>query len=370
MIRPNYAEIDLSNLTHNITSIKRSLVPGTKFLAVIKANAYGHGIVQISNAALRCGADYLGVAIPEEGKALREAGITAPILDFGGLLPENAGMIVDYDITPTIFSSVILKAMQKKAEQKDKQLKIHIKVDTGMNRIGIKTEEELHELLDTLKECPNLIFEGMYTHFAVSELPDKSFTMLQAERFRHFVSIVREAGYDPILHASNSGALLDIPELDFDMVRGGLAMYGYYPGEFSSREVELKPVLTWKTGVVHVKDIAPGDTVSYGRNFTAERVTRVATLPVGYGDGYKRSLSNKAEVLIHGKRVPVIGTVCMDQLMVDVSALDDVAVGDEAVLLGHQGEEHIDAEEMAAWADTISYEILLSISERVPRLYR
>lgn len=370
MIRPNYAEIDLSNLEHNIKAIKGSLVPGTKFLAVIKANAYGHGIVPIANAALRSGADYLGVAIPEEGKALREAGITAPILDFGGLLPENAGMIVDYDITPTIFSTVILKALQKKAAQKDKTLKIHIKADTGMNRIGVKTDEELQEILDTLKDCPNIVFEGMYTHFAVSELPDKSFTFEQAERFRHFVRLVHDAGYSPLLHASNSGALLDIPELDFDMVRGGLAMYGYYPGEFSSRAVELKPVLTWKTCVVHVKEIGPGETVSYGRNFTAERVTRVATLPVGYGDGYKRSLSNKAEALIHGRRVPVIGTVCMDQLMCDVSGLDDVAVGDEAVLLGSQGVEHIDAEEMAGWADTISYEILLSISERVPRLYR
>ena len=370
MIRPNYAEIDLSNLAHNITSMKRSLKPGTKFLAVIKANAYGHGIVQISNAALRCGADYLGVAIPEEGKTLREAGITAPILDFGGLLPENANMIVDYDITPTVFSPVILKALQEKAAQKGKKIKIHIKVDTGMNRIGIKTEEELNALLELLKECPDIIFEGMYTHFAVSELPDKSFTLMQGERFRHFAELVRKAGYHPILHAANSGALLDLPDLHFDMVRGGLAMYGYYPGEFSSREVELKPILTWKTCVVHVKNMEPGETVSYGRTFTAERPTRVATLPVGYGDGYKRSLSNKAYVLIHGKRVPVIGTVCMDQLMCDVSELCDVAVGDEAVLIGSQGSEHIDAEEMASWADTISYEILLSISERVPRLYR
>ena len=239
-----------------------------------------------------------------------------------------------------------------------------------MNRIGIKTEEELNALLELLKECPDIIFEGMYTHFAVSELPDKSFTLMQGERFRHFAELVRKAGYHPILHAANSGALLDLPDLHFDMVRGGLAMYGYYPGEFSSREVELKPILTWKTCVVHVKNMEPGETVSYGRTFTAERPTRVATLPVGYGDGYKRSLSNKAYVLIHGKRVPVIGTVCMDQLMCDVSELCDVAVGDEAVLIGSQGSEHIDAEEMASWADTISYEILLSISERVPRLYR
>lgn len=370
MIRPNYAIVDLENLSHNIAQIRGILAPNVKILAVIKANAYGHGIVSISNAALRCGVDYLGVAIPEEGKKLRESGITAPILDFGGLLPENVDMIVDYDIIPTVFSCSILKALQEKAAQKGKILPIHIKVDTGMNRIGVKREEELLELLSLLRTCPNLVFEGLYTHFAVSEIEDKSFTRLQGERFSHIVKVVRDMGYQPMLHAANSGALVDMPELHFDMVRAGLVLYGYSPSDRPVPGVKLKPILTWKSSVVYVKEIAPGDTVSYGRTFMAQRPTTIATLPVGYGDGYKRCLSNKAEVLIHGKRVPVIGSVCMDQLMCDVSALNDVRPGDEAVLLGEQGAQRIDATEMAGWADTITYEILLSISERVPRIYR
>lgn len=369
MIRPSHAIIDIGNLSHNIREIKATLDANVKYLAVIKANAYGHGIVQIANAALRCGTDYLGVAIPEEGKQLREAGITAPILNFGGLLPENTAMVVDYDITATVFSCAILRALQQEASRKDKMLKIHIKADTGMNRIGVKSDDELRELLECAKECHNIIVEGMYTHFAVSELADKNFTMKQAERFKEMLNIAHDMGFTPLTHASNSGAILDIPELNFDMVRGGIAMYGYYPGDDSSRNIELKPVLTWKTSVVHIKRLMPGETVSYGRTFMADKPMLVATLPVGYGDGYKRCLSNIAKVLIGGCRVPVIGTVCMDQLMCDVTDVQGVAIGDEAVLIGEQGTERIDADEMAVWANSVNYEILLSISERVPRVY-
>lgn len=371
LIRPNYAIIDLENLGHNIAQVRKNVGGDVKILAVVKANAYGHGLVQISNAALRCGADLLGVAIPEEGKKLRQSGITAPILDFGGLLPENAEMVVDYDITPTVFSESILLALQEKAAQQGKVLPLHIKVDTGMNRIGVKAPADLKHLLQLLKSCENLTLEGLYTHFAISEAADKRFTREQVRRFETMVDLARQMGYAPLLHAANSAAALDVAETRFDLVRMGLALYGYYTGPHCRRDANLLPVLTWKTSVVHVKWIQPGETVSYGRLFTATRPTRVATLPVGYGDGYRRCLSNNACVLIGGMRVPVIGAVCMDQLLCDVTGLpEDVRVGDEAVLMGCQGGECIDAEEMAAWADTITYEILLGINERVPRLYR
>jgi len=369
VIRPNYLLIDRSALRSNIQTLLSQTQDPVKYLAVVKANAYGHGILEVAKAALEGGASYIGVAIPEEGKRLREAGIDTPILVFGALLAENAEMVVEYDLCPTVFSCEILETLQRFASQKGKVCPIHIKVDTGMNRIGLKSMDEFIHLLNRSKICTNIRVEGLFTHFAVSEIEDKSFTRLQAKRFGDYIKQAHAMGFFPLLHAANSGAALDLPELHYDMIRGGLSMYGYLPGENCGQNVQLKPVLTWKTYVVHVKDIMPGETVSYGRNFTAKRPTRIATLPVGYGDGYKRSLSNKAQVLLHGQRVPVVGTVCMDQLMCDVTDVTNVRCGDEVVLLGSQGEECIDANEMAAWADTISYEILLSINERVPRIY-
>ncbi len=368
-IRPNYASIDLSALRTNLRTLRGGLGEGVKYMAVIKANAYGHGMVEIARVAQEEGVDYLGVAIPEEGGILREAGITIPIMVLGGLLPESAERVVEYDLRPTVFSSEILEALQRFASQQGKICTIHFKADTGMNRIGVKTLSQLEELLTLSRSCDNIRVEGLYTHFAISEAPDKTFTRQQARQFMEYVALAREKGFDPILHAANSGAILDLPEVQMDMVRGGIAMYGGYPGPDCGKNVPLVPVLTWKTHVVHVKKIEPGETVSYGRTFTAGRETQVATLPVGYGDGYKRSLSNQAEVLIHGKRAKLIGTVCMDQIMVDVTGIENVSPGDEAVLLGRQGEGYIGADEMARWAGTISYEVLLSINDRVPRVF-
>ncbi len=368
-IRPNYALIDLDALRENLMTLRAGLHPGVKFLAVIKANAYGHGIIEVGRAAADCGADFLGVAIPEEGERLRQAGVQTPILVLGGLLPESAELVVQHDLRPTVFSCEILTALQRFASQQGKVCPIHIKVDTGMNRIGVKTPEELEAILSMARTCENISVEGLFTHFAVSEIADKTFTLQQAQRFENFAALTRKMGFSPMLHASNSGGTLDLPQLQFDMVRVGIAMYGVHPGPGCGKDVPLHPVLTWKTHVVHIKNIQPGDTVSYGRTYMAGSTRRVATLPVGYGDGYKRCLSNGAQVLIHGLRAPVIGAVCMDQLMVDVTDIPDVGLGDEAVLLGRQGEGNISADEMAGWADTISYEVLLSINDRVPRVY-
>ena len=368
-MRNNYAEISVSNLRHNIDEMRKNLSPTTRFLAVVKANAYGHGMEIVANTALHHGADYLAVAIAEEGARLRAAGIVAPVLLLGATDDVHLDSVIDYDLIPTIISVPMLLELQRKAAARGRTCRFHFKIDTGMNRIGFKDMAAFEEALSLLPSCPNLLFEGMFTHFALSEIPDKSFTHEQVRRFQAFIGLANAHGYHPLLHAANSGATLDLPaETQFDMVRGGLAMYGCHPAGGSVPAYDLKPVLSWKTVVLHVKDIAPGEGVSYGLTFVADKPMRIATLPVGYGDGYKRCMSNRAEVLIRGKRAKQIGTICMDQMMVDVTDIPGAAVADEAVLIGSQGGEVITADDVAAWADTISYEILLSISDRVPRV--
>jgi len=369
MLRATNAEIRLNHIAHNIQVIRSGLNPKTKYLAVVKANAYGHGIEEIARFVQRCGVDYLGVAIAEEGARLRAAGVTLPILILGASMDTHLECIVENDLTPTVFSSHTLKHLQKTAARLGKLCRFHFKIDSGMNRIGFTDKDAFREALALLPDCPNLKLDGMFTHFAVSELPDPSFTLRQAARFREYVDIVHAAGYQPILHAANSGAALSLPELQFDMVRGGIAMYGYHPAGTPAEGIDLRPAMSWKTNIVNIKTIAAGESVSYGRRFIAEKPTVVATLPVGYGDGFKRRLTGRAEVLIHGQRAPLLGTVCMDQAMCDITHIKNAAIGDEVVLIGQQGSETITADELAAHADTISYEILLSISDRVPRIY-
>lgn len=368
-MRNNYAEISVSNLNHNMDEMRKNLKPNTKFLAVVKANAYGHGMEIVANTALYHGADYLAVAIAEEGARLRSAGIVAPVLLLGATDDAHLDSVIDYELIPTIISVPMLKEFQRRAAARNRICPFHFKIDTGMNRIGFKSEAAFSEALALLKDCPNLVFEGMFTHFAVSEIPDKTFTCGQLHKFQTFIQMAHDAGYRPLLHAANSGAALDLPEqTQFDMIRAGLAMYGCHPAGNPVPAYSLRPALSWKTVVLHVKDILPGEGVSYGLTFMADRPMRVATLPVGYGDGYKRCMSNKAQVLIRGKRANQIGTICMDQMMVDVTDIPGAVIGDEAVLIGKQGNETITADQVAGWADTISYEILLSISDRVPRV--
>jgi len=244
-------------------------------------------------------------------------------------------------------------------------------VDTGMNRVGVHKPKRLGDVLERIAQCRNLELEGMFTHFATSDEADKTFTRLQNERFLEAVRAAEEKGFSSLLlHAANSAAILDLPETHHDMVRAGIAMYGCYPSEEVRRAVPLYPVMSWKTVILHVKKIPAGETVSYGRTFTTRRDSFIATIPIGYGDGYKRLLSNCAHVLVRGKKAPVIGRVCMDQTLIDVTDIPDILPGDEVVLLGSQGDEAVTADEMGAWAKTISYEILLSVSQRVPRLYK
>ena len=368
-MRSTYASVSLSNLSRNIELIRSRCKPETKYLAVVKANAYGHGMEAVANCALESGAEYLGVAFAEEGERLRAAGITAPILLLGATEEGHMDSVIRSGLSVTAFTAESLQLLQAHAAKLGTTCRVHIKVDTGMNRIGFTSETAFAEAILLLKRCQNLVLEGLFTHFAVSERPDPAFTLLQAERFRRYAAIAHQNGLHPLLHASNSGAALHIPEAQFDMVRGGIAMYGCHPAGHPVEGDDLCPVLSWHARVTHVKMIPAGEGVSYGLRFVTPHDMLVGTLAVGYGDGYKRCLSGKADVLVRGRRAHQIGTICMDQMMIDLTDIPDAEAGDDAVLIGTQGKESITADELAEKANTISYEILLSISERVPRIY-
>ena len=359
--------VDLGAIKSNIRVIKATLPEHTGILAVVKANAYGHGLGPVAHAAIQGGVSCLGVAMAVEGADLRKTGITIPILVLGGTLPQQANIAVEYDLLQTVYSCEMIQALQERSQQIGKQVSVHIKIETGMNRLGVRPGEELQQLLDCVKRSPLVHVAGAFSHFAVSEIPDKSFTRAQYTRFEQGIRQIRDNGFDPITHISNSGGALDCPFAHLDMVRLGIAMYGLHPN--GDRTPMLRPALEWKTNVVQVKTVPDGESVSYGRIWTAEGDRVIATLPVGYADGYRRSLGNCSDVLIGGRRAPVVGRVCMDHLMADVTDISGVAVGDEAVLLGHQGGQEITAEELARLTDTISYEIITNIGERVKREY-
>ena len=369
MLRSTHAVIHLPALLNNVRLAKRRLKPETKFLAVIKANAYGHGIVEVGRYLEQSGlVDMFAVAIPEEGARLRNHGVTLPILILGVTDPDHIPGVVAKDLTSAVFTADQVRKFERWAKSADKIAHVHVKLDTGMHRIGVTDDAMLDELLDAFDACPHVSMDGVFTHFAKSE-SDPEFTHLQARRFDAFVAKIRARGYHPIVHAANSGATLDFPELQYDMVRFGISLYGYHPDARRSEGSGLMPVMSLITYISNLKTVPAGEGISYGHRFVTSRPTRVATLPIGYGDGYKRCLTGKTDVLIGGVRCPQIGTICMDQMMVDVSEVPGVAVGDEAVLIGRQGAEKITADDLANRADTISYEILLSVSDRVPRVY-
>lgn len=382
-MRSTYASVSLANIRHNIGLMRSRLKPETKYLAVVKANAYGHGMVDVANCALKSGASCLGVAFAEEGVRLRTAGVaydadvrlrtpgvTVPILLLGATDEDHMDEVILHHLMPTVFTAESLSLLQAHAAKLNMTCRLHLKVDTGMNRIGFTNEADFTQAIHLLKRCPNLVLHGLFTHFAVSELPDPSFTLLQAERFRRYVAVAHENGLYPILHASNSAAALHLPETQFDMVRGGIAMYGCNPAGHAIEGDDLRPAMSWHAYITQIKTIPAGEGVSYGLKFVTPRDMTIGTVAVGYGDGYKRCLSGKADVLVRGKRARQIGTICMDQMMIDLSDIPGAEVGDDVVLIGSQGEESITADELAEKAGTISYEILLSISERVPRVYQ
>ena len=363
--RPLWAEIDLEALDHNIRQIQRR-VGSAQIMAVVKANAYGHGAVGVARGALAAGATHLGVACVDEGVQLRRAGIDAPVVLLGYLAPWEAARAVRHELTPSVTTEETSQALAKACAQNGVELDVHLKIDTGMGRFGLSPEEApgFARFLQTL---PGLNITGVYTHYATADEADKSFTQRQ---FRTFMAVVDQLPGPLLRHVANSAAVADLPEMALDMVRPGIALYGCYPSQHVGRELDLQPVLALKSYVDRVHTLAVGETVSYGRTWTAKRDSRVALIPCGYADGLPRLASNKGAVLVRGQRAPIVGRICMDQHVVDVTDIPGVSVHDEAVIIGRQGEERISVEEVAAHADTISYEVLCGISARVPREFR
>ena len=367
MQRYTICEIDLAAIRYNVGVMKAHVAGRAKFLAVVKANAYGHGAVPVAKAALEAGADMLAVAIPEEGIELRHAGITAPILVLGGIEEAAAHDVVQSELTQVVFDEARIRALANAGQLLGKTAKVHLKLDTGMNRIGVRTEDEVRTLVRLIDSLPGIELTGCFTHMATADDEDASGTRAQIARFETLCDAIASVHPQKIVrHAANTACIFRYPQAHADMVRGGIALYGYPP---VPEAAGLMPAMRWVTRGVFVKTIQPGNRVSYGGVFEAKRPTVVMTLPVGYADGYRRGISGKGCVLVRGKRAPIIGRVCMDQMMVDVTDIPGAQTGDEAVLLGHQGGDCIDADEMASWLDTISYEVLCSPSARVPRVY-
>lgn len=366
--RPTWAEVDLTAIGYNYKQVRRLVGKNTSIMVVVKANAYGHGTVEVSAVLERLGVDYLGVATTDEAMRLRDHGIKTPILILGSVLSGEVKAAVEKDVTLTLCSDDLLDAIRKETEGGSK-VKVHVKVDTGMGRIGVWHEDALEFVKKVLAE-KNVILEGIYTHFSTIGRDD-FFTNYQIEAFEKLLSTLEKNWIKiPLKHAANSIATIDFKRSHLNLVRPGLIIYGMYPKHTFPKLVKLKPALALKTKVVFIKDTPPGRSISYGRTFVTQKHTRIATLPIGYADGYARNLSNRAEVLVKGCRAPVIGKVTMDQTMIDIGHIKGVKIGDEVVLIGKQGREEIRLEKLARLAGTIAYETVCSISNRVPRVYK
>ena len=366
--RPTIAEIDLSAIAHNFRQIRKLVGPDVKICPAVKADAYGHGAIPVSRAVLAEGADMLGVATVEEAVELRETGIDAPILIFGCLFEDQIPDVIEHDITPMVCSRSFAEELSRQALVSGKRIKVHVKVDTGMGRVGVQADEAVDFVLG-IHELSGLEIEGIFTHFPSSDEEDLGFTHRQIADLKEIIRDIESAGVSiPIRHAANSAAILGIPDSYFNMVRPGLVLYGLYDSDISGN-VDLRQAMTLKTKIACLKELPPGRTVSYGRTFTTSRPTLVATLPIGYADGYNRLLSNRGPALVRSQRVHVIGRVCMDQTMLDVTDVPGVLVGDEVVLYGTQGNETISIREIARILNTITYEVACSVSRRVARVY-
>ncbi len=363
-----FAEVNLGNVSYNISRIKKVILPSTKIMAVVKADGYGHGAAEVSKAALKAGVDYLSVASLKEAMELREAGIESPILILSESIQDGVEKIIDLGLTQTVYTYKLAESLSKEAKVKNRDARIHVKVDTGMNRVGVAPNDAV-SLIKRISALDNIVIEGIFTHFSKAENVKDDFTKKQLESFKKVLTEVETNGFKiSIKHAANSAATLFYPETHLDMIRIGLSIYGLYPPGNSSRPINLKPALSFKTKITYLKRVPKGTPLSYGGTYVTQKETTIATLPVGYADGLSRRLSNKGSVLIRGKRLPISGNVCMDLTLIDVDNLD-VEVGDEVVLIGRQGNEEITADEIAELEGTINYEVVCGIGKRVPRIY-
>ena len=378
-----WAEVDLSAIAGNVRELCRMVKPAARLMVAVKANAYGHGSVEVARTALAHGADWLGVARFEEAVELREAGIAAPILIFGYTPAGCTRELIRLHLTQSVYSLDTARALSEQAAGSGDRLKVHLKVDTGMGRLGILTDahrpgpagvapaDAAIREVTKMAALPGLQLEGIFTHFASADSADKSYTDEQLALFTGFLDRLQTAGLTfEIRHAANSGGIIDIPQTHLDMVRAGISLYGLYPSdEVRKSAITLTPALAWKARIVHIKQVPAGFHVSYGMTYRTEKSTTIATIPVGYGDGYSRLLSNRGSMLVGGRRVPIVGRVCMDLTMIDVGGIADVAVDDEVVMLGRQGEEAVTADDIADLLGTINYEVVTAISARVPRVF-
>ena len=368
--RPTYCLIDLAALRWNFQQVKKSVGPDVKILSVVKADAYGHGARQVAKTLARAGSDGFGVATVEEGIELRESAVRSPILVLTAIYPEQLGQLIQYKLTPAVSDLDTLRGLEKLLRKRGRSLEFHLKVDTGMGRLGL-LHSDIESWLSELSKLKALKLEGLFSQLSHAEDERGDYTQTQLKAFCRVAERLEKAGFKPpLIHLANSAALIAFPGSHFTMVRPGLMLYGLYPAPEMARRVELRPVLCWKTRILQVKKLPAGSSIGYGRTFVTKRESNIAMLPVGYADGYHRLLSNRGAALVRGKRAPIVGRISMDLTMVDVTDIAEVAQGDEVVLLGRQGEETISADEMAGWAETISYEILTSISARVPRIHK
>ena len=367
-----YAKIDLDAVAWNMEQMKKNLKEGTEMVAVIKTDGYGHGAVQV--ASMLESYDYVwgyAVATLDEAVVLRAAEIQKPILVLGCIFPDQYWEMLKYEIRMNVYTKEMAEAISALAVEKGEQAYVHIKLDTGMARLGFSAEESSIEEIKEIAELPNLVLEGVFTHFAKADEEDKTFTMMQLEKFEWMTQRLEEEGVIfPYVHASNSAGIIDVRRADYNLVRAGIAIYGLYPSEEVDKEkVQLKPALSLKSHIAFVKDIPAGTPVSYGGDFVSEHQMRIATIPIGYGDGYPRSLSDTGYVLIRGKKAPIIGRICMDQFMVDVSDIPEVKFGDKVTLIGRDQEEYLPVEKLSELSGRFNYEFVCDLGKRIPLVY-
>lgn len=367
-----YAKIDLDAVCHNLRSIQQQLQPGTGIVAVIKTDAYGHGALPIAEVLEPLeGLHGFAVATAEEALSLRSHGIQKPVLILGYVFPEHYTSLIAQDICMTVFSLEMARQLSEAAQALHRDVWVHIKIDTGMSRIGLQVSKESAQLIARIAELPHLQTEGIFTHFAKADEADKDAAQYQLEQFRRMLQMTGEAGVSfSFCHCANSAAIIDLPHAHMDLVRAGIILYGLWPSDEVHKErIDLMPVMELISHVAYVKRLEAGRSVSYGGTYTLKEPKTVATIPVGYGDGYPRSLSNKGYVLIHGQRAPILGRVCMDQLMVDVTHITNVKAGDRVTLAGKDGEESLTLEQLGELSGRFNYEFACGLSARVPRVY-
>jgi len=373
-----WAEINLKAIAHNVKELRRITKPEARFMAAVKANAYGHGLIEVAKTVLQNGADELGVARIEEGIQLREDGIDAPVLILGHTPSSMYTHLIEFDLRPTVFSLKTAEALSEAAASINKKIKIHLKVDTGMGRLGLlpealapgKNAAVIKDMV-CISKLPGIEVEGIYTHFATADFSDKAYAKKQFEIFTGVLDQLRHSGVEvPLKHAANSAAVIDMQETHLDMVRPGISVYGLYPSdEVDKRRAALQPAMELKAVIIQLKKVPAGFKVSYGRTYEAPAPTTIATVPIGYGDGYNRLLSSRGHMLVRGERAPITGRVCMDLTMIDVGHISGVETGDEVVMFGSQGPGSIHIDEIAASLSTINYEVVTAVMPRVPRVF-